>query len=221
MTRQRIVVLGGRGSGAIVAEAIKTAATSGAAIDFLGFLNDAVPKGSALIGAPVLGRFEDWKKCAPDTVFIGAIPKPKEAQARFQRLLSLDIPPERWATVSHPRAVVADNARLRGGSYIGPLTIVEAGVVAGEHACLRGGYYISHDVSLERYVFVGPNATILGRCRLGEGCHVGANAVCREERSIGRYAVLGIGAVVTDDVPDFAVVAGNPAKTIGTTRPTG
>ena len=221
MTRQRIVVLGGVGSGVIVAEAIRAAAVLGAANELLGFLNDAVPRGSALAGFPVLGRFDDWRKCSPDTLFISAIPKPTEALARFRRLMSLGIPQDRWATVTHPQAVMADSAKLGRGSYIGPLAIVEAGLVAGEHTCLRGGCYISHDVSMERYVFVGPNATVLGRCRLGEGCHIGANAVCREERSIGRYAVLGVGAVVIRDIPDFAVVVGNPAKPISTAQQTG
>jgi acetyltransferase-like isoleucine patch superfamily enzyme len=84
--------------------------------------------------------------------------------------------------------------------------------------CVRGGSYVSHDVRLGDYTFIGPNATILGRCTLGEGAHVAANAVCREETSIGKYAVLGLGAVLLGVVPDFAVVAGNPARVVSTLR---
>ena len=50
---------------------------------------------------------------------------------------------------------------------------------------------------------------------VGEGAHVGNNAVVREDCAIGAFAVVGIGAVVTKDVAAYMIVAGNPAKVIG------
>jgi UDP-2-acetamido-3-amino-2,3-dideoxy-glucuronate N-acetyltransferase len=50
---------------------------------------------------------------------------------------------------------------------------------------------------------------------LAEGCSIGANATVLAGRSVGRFALVGAGAVVTRDVPDFALVVGNPARLVG------
>jgi acetyltransferase EpsM len=215
MGREKLVILGGAGSGVIIADAARV---STRAFDVIGFLNDGVPRGSNLSGLPVLGNFAAWQDCPAEVRFISAFPKAKEAFARFARLVSLGIPDARWATVIHPAAHVAPDARLGPGSFVGAAAVVEPGVVGGKHVCVRGGSYVSHDVRLGDYTFIGPNATILGRCTIGEGAHVAANAVCREETSIGKYAVLGLGAVSLGAVPDFAVVAGNPARVVSRLR---
>jgi acetyltransferase EpsM len=215
MIREKLVILGGTGSGIIVADAAKV---STRAFDVIGFLNDREPRGSSFSGIPVLGGFETWSDCPAEVHFISAFPKAKETFARFARLVSLGIPDDRWATVIHPAAQVAQDARLGPGSFVGAAAVVEPGVVGGKHVCARGGSYVSHDVRLGDYTFVGPNATILGRCTIGEGAHVAANVVYREETAIGKYAVLGLGAVSLADVPDFAIIAGNPARVISRRR---
>jgi acetyltransferase EpsM len=215
----RIVVLGGTGSGALVAAAVQACRAAGAKVEVFGFLNDAAPAGSTLGGFPALGRFERWRECPADVRFISAIPQAKQAWPRFRRIAGLGIPAERWATVVHPRACVDAGVVLGHGCFVGPLAVVEPAARIGAHACLRGGCYISHDVTIGDYGFVGPNATLLSRCTVAEGAHIGSNAVCVPGTSVGRYAVLGVGAVVLHDVADFAVVAGNPARRIGEIAP--
>jgi sugar O-acyltransferase (sialic acid O-acetyltransferase NeuD family) len=209
---RKIIILGGIGSGMVVAEAVKALAAAGERIELLGFLNDHERKGSQLGDIPVLGRFEQWCECPGDTQFISAIPSVREAWHRYRRILSLGIPQERWSTIVHPAAQVSSGARIGVGSYIGPGAMVQCGVVAGNHLGLRG--YVSHDAQLGDYVQVGPNATVLGYSRLGEGVYFSANAVCRDRITIGRYAVIGIGSTVVGDVADCEVVAGNPARVI-------
>ncbi len=70
---------------------------------------------------------------------------------------------------------------------------------------------------LGEFVFVGAGAIILGRARIEEGAYIAPGAVIRDSCRIGRYAVVGLGSVVTKDVPDFAIVIGNPARAIGKT----
>lgn len=211
MARQRIVILGGKGGGLLVAQAIK----AGNAFELSGFLNDVEPPGAMLADSPILGRFDHWRECEAGTAFISAIAKPKHAFARLRRILSLGIPPGRWASVIHPRAALADDTIIGHGSFVGPFAVIEPAAVGGAHLCLRGGCYVSHDVRLGDYVFVGPNATVLSHCDIATGVHVGANAVCREGVKVGRYALIGAGAVVVRDVPASSIVAGNPARVIG------
>lgn len=214
MSARRIVILGGKGTGAIVAEAIRACAASGERSELLGFLNDAAAPGTILCGLPVLGTFEEWRLCPPDAVFISAIPKVKEAWLRYHRIKSLAIPQDRWTTVVHPAAHAAERVVLGRGTYVGPAATIEPGAEIGAHACLRGGSYVSHDVRVGDYVFIGPNATVLGNCVIEEGAHIGPNAVCREQLLIARYSVIGAGAAVVKNVPAFDIVAGNPAEKI-------
>jgi acetyltransferase EpsM len=215
----RLVILGGPGSGTIVADAIAARIEAGARLALLGFLNDTLPRDALIAGAPVLGDFASWREQPADVCFISAIPRAKEAFARLERLRALGIPDERWSTLVHPRAVVSRSASLGPGSYVGPNAVVEAGVRGGAHAILRGGAYVSHDVTLGDFVFIGPNATVLGRSHIGDGAFLAANTVCRDGVSIGRYAVVGIGAVVHGDVGDHLVVIGQPARPVSRLLP--
>jgi acetyltransferase EpsM len=211
---RQIVILGGVGLGVILANTIRTLAHKGmGAVG--GFLNDTLPAGSQLAEAPVLGPFESWSMCSQDTTFISAIPKAKDSLARYSRISSLHIPLERWATVVHSDARIANGVRLGAGSYVGPYAVVEHGTKIGPHACLRSGCYVGHDVTAQEHIFIGTNASVLGRSRLGQGAYVAANAACREGTSLGRYSVVGLAAAVVSDIPDFSVVAGSPARIIG------
>ena len=59
-----------------------------------------------------------------------------------------------------------------------------------------------------------PGAALAGWVHVKEGAYIYTNATVIPTRKIGRYAVVGAGAVVLQDVPDYAVVVGNPARII-------
>ena len=212
MTITPVAILGGLGSGAIVAEALRDLATAGAAVACAGYLNDLTRAGEEIAGFPVVGPFASWAELPDATQFIGAIHKPGQARERFRRLIGLGIPDQRWARVIHPSAIVAADAEVGLGSYVGPHAVIMPGVRIGRHCTIRAGAYVSHDAELGDFCFIGPNATVSGRGRLSEGAHLGPNGAMREDCSIGAYAVVGIGAAVISDVPDGTVVAGVPAR---------
>jgi acetyltransferase EpsM len=82
----------------------------------------------------------------------------------------------------------------------------------GKHVHMNLNATVSHDCVLEDYVTIGPGATVCGNCHLGECAEIGAGATVIQGINIGRNAIVGAGAVVIRDVPDNAVVVGNPAK---------
>ncbi|MFC0184902.1 DapH/DapD/GlmU-related protein [Pseudarcicella hirudinis] len=67
---------------------------------------------------------------------------------------------------------------------------------------------------MEDFVHISPNACICGGVSIGEGTHIGAGAIVIQGISIGRWATIGAGAVIVKNVPDYAVVVGNPGKII-------
>ena len=84
---QPLVILGGAGSGVIVAEAVRAAGDSGP-YTLIGFLNDMATPETTFAGKPVLGPFAAWRDCPADAMFIGAFPKAKQALARGATVLA-------------------------------------------------------------------------------------------------------------------------------------
>lgn len=125
-------------------------------------------------------------------------------------------------------SVVLEGARIGENCNICAHTFIEADVVIGNDVTIKSGVYLWDGTRVEDKVFIGPNATFTNdpmprsKCypdsflgiTVKEGASIGANATLLPGITIGRYAMVGAGAVVTKDVPDNAVVVGNPARII-------
>jgi sugar O-acyltransferase (sialic acid O-acetyltransferase NeuD family) len=215
VARKRLVILGGPGDGLVVAETILHATAAGQEVELLGFLNDVLPPGEIMQGAPVLGRFEDWQKLDNDVMFVPAIQKVKDMQARVDRIESLGIADQRWASVIHPRAVVSSDVQIGVGAFVAACATVQPGSRIGRFASLRAGAVLGHHCVVEDHAYVGPNATMCGRSTLNFGAHLGPGAILLDSKTMGAFSVAGIAAAVTKNVPGYWVVFGNPAVRVG------
>ncbi|GJM44972.1 MAG: N-acetyltransferase [Gemmatimonadota bacterium] len=129
-------------------------------------------------------------------------------------------------------AHVMKGAVVGRGCNIGEGSFVESGAVLGDFCTVKNGVSVWDLVVCEDYVFLGPDSCFtndfLPRAafkkdpakefrptRIREGASIGANATIVCGITIGRHAMVGAGAVVTRDVPDFSLVIGSPAKPIG------
>lgn len=145
----------------------------------------------------------------------------------------------------HPQAIVETNdigsgsrvwafshimksVHLGANCNVGEHCYLESGVVIGDDVVIKNGVALWEGVIVEDRVFIGPNCVftndlfprskIINRrlqTSVREGASVGANATILCGIEIGRYALIGAGSVVTRRVPDFALVAGNPARLRG------
>ena len=107
-----LVIMGGGGGGMIVAESALAAASAGDGFKVRGFLDDNRNRDDLIYGLPVLGKLEDWQSLSQETMFIPALHNVRDMRSRLERILSLGVPLERWATVRHPLAVIARDVAL-------------------------------------------------------------------------------------------------------------
>jgi len=129
-----------------------------------------------------------------------------------------------WAFVH-----VMKGAVIGAGCNICDHSYVEGGVTIGNDVVVKNGVSIWEGVTLEDGVFVGPNVAFTNdrnpiakvyrneydNILVKKGASIGANATLIGPVTIGTCALVGAGSVVTGDVPDYAVVYGNPAKVKG------
>lgn len=123
-----------------------------------------------------------------------------------------------------PRTRIGEKCSFGQNCVVGPKVVIGNGVKVQNNVSIYEGVEIEDDVFLgPSMVFtnvINPRAFVVRKTEfkktlLRRGCTVGANATIVCGVTIGRYAMIGAGAVVTKDVPDFALMAGVPAKQIG------
>lgn len=119
-----------------------------------------------------------------------------------------------FVTLISPKANLSHRSRLGRGTVVMMGATINSEVVIGEHCIINTNASIDHDCRLADYVHISPNAALAGNVKVGEGTHIGIGAAIIQGINIGQWCTIGAGAVVIHDIPDYAVVVGNPARII-------
>lgn len=125
---------------------------------------------------------------------------------------------------------IMENCRIGKKCNIGQNVVISPGVVIGDGVKIQNNVSVYTGVICEEDVFLGPSCVFTNvinprsfierkeeyrETRIKKGASVGANATIICGNTIGRYALIGAGAVVTKDVGDHELIVGNPGKVIG------
>jgi len=135
------------------------------------------------------------------------------------------------------QAQVREGARIGRNCIIGKGVYIDFNVLIGDNAKIQNGASVYHGVTIESGVFIGPHTCLtndsipraitptgelkrdgdweVGRILIKYGASLGAGAVVLPNVTIGRFAMIGAGAIVARDVPNHGLVVGNPGKLIG------
>ena len=125
---------------------------------------------------------------------------------------------------------IMKGAKIGEKSIIGQNVNVDGGAVIGNNVKIQNNVSVYTGTVIEDDVFLGPSCVLTNvtnprsqvnrhslyeATKLKRGCTIGANATIVCGVTVGRYAFVGAGSVVTKSVPDFALVIGNPARQVG------
>lgn len=141
------------------------------------------------------------------------------------------------------QAQVRQGARIGSECIIGKGVYIDFDVVIGNRCKLQNGVYVYHGATLEDGVFLGPGVMLLNDknprainpdgalksdadwqvspTHIGYGAGVGGGAVILPGVSVGKWAIIGSGAVVTRSIPNYGLAYGNPARLTGFVCPCG
>ena len=184
------------------------------AVEFAFLDNDAAKHGTLFYGVPVIGgveRVADLK--GPDTQFVNLITR--DTKTRYETTRQIIEAGGTLGNFLHP-GIDLSMTRMGTGNYLQEGMIIQAEVSLGDNSSISYGSVIGHEGRIGHSVFMAPGVAIAGCVEVGDGAFIGVNATILPRLRIGRWATVGAGAVVTRDVPDYAVVVGNPARIIKT-----
>jgi len=115
-------------------------------------------------------------------------------------------------SIISPLSRIARNATIGSGSCVMTGAIVENDVNIGQGSLLNLNALICHDCQVGDFVEICPGAILTGSCSVGDFSFIGSGAVLKPGVKVGHHSIVAAGSVVIEDVPDYTMVAGVPAK---------
>lgn len=173
----------------------------------IGGLVDKNPSITSLLGYNVCQEVPknfDFKKDS-FIVSVGGNPIRKKIVSQLKTIFD---------TVIHPSANLSKRGVIEEGTVVMAGVSVNSDSCIGKHVILNTNCSIDHDCVISDFVHISPNVALAGNVSIGEGAHVGIGAAIIQGVTIGKWATIGAGAVIIGNIPDYAVVVGNPGKII-------
>ncbi len=202
-TPRTLVLLGGGGHAAVVAEAARSCGWT-----VTGYLDDGeATEAARLVGLQRLGAIRDMDRFPAGALGHAAVGDGGLRRRWLDALGDLVAP-----AIVHASAVVSPSARLAEGSFIGPRAVVNARATVGRGVVVNTGAIVEHDCVLGAFCHIGPGAALGGAATVGEEATVGLNASILRRVRIGASATLGAGGVAVRDLPQGVTAVGIPAR---------
>ena len=125
--------------------------------------------------------------------------------------------------------VILSNASIGENCNINCHCFIENDVLIGDNVTIKSGVYLWDGIEIGNNVFVGPNVTFTNdkypkskiypdgfqKTKINDFASIGAGSIILGGIEVGQYALIAAGALVTNNVPDHAIVLGSPAKVVG------
>lgn len=211
---RELLLVGAGGFGREAAAAVSAVNAVRPTWQLLGFLDDDPTKhGGAVGGVPVVGPIEAVHEHV-DAQVVLCTGRPDNYTSRQVLAERVGLDDDRYATVVHPTASLGSTCVVGPGTVLLAHVDLTADVTVGRHVVVMPQVVLTHDVRVDDFVTVASGVRVGGGCHIGSGAYIGSGACLRESLEVGARAMIGMGAVVTRDVPPERMWFGVPARDV-------
>lgn len=177
-------------------------------VDFF-YVDDGVPEGNGVISFATFLALPYREKFATIAIANSRIRETLAMRCTAAGISSIEVRAQ--------NSVILDNVEIGEGALLCNFTHITSDVRIGRHFHANFYAYVAHDCVIGDFVTFGPGVKCNGNVHIEDHAYLGSGAVLKQglpgsPRRIGRGAVIGMGAVVTRDVPAGVTVVGNPAR---------
>lgn len=210
--KPNIIIIGASGHSKIVIDIIERENK----YTIYGLLDSYVPKGTKVFDYEVLGtealipELLENNQIVSGIIAIGANYNRIKMVSKIARIS----PGFSYITAIHPQAVIGKDVIIGAGTVIVAGVIINTCSIIKKHTIINTKVSVGHDCLLGDFVSLAPGTTIGGGVTINEGAIIGIGATIIGRRNIGAHALIGAGALVNKDVPEYTVAYGVPAKAI-------
>ena len=182
-------------------------------LDFVGFLdNDKSKWGQKIFSYPVFGGMSAVPELRDKGCFFCNLIT-HDAISRYETTLELVKQGARLTNLIHP-SVDLELVNMGIGNYIQENVVLQANVSLGDNSSIHFGTLVSHETKIGNSSFIAPGCNLSGAVSVGDGVTIGICVSIIPRIKIGKWSVIGAGAVIIKDVPPYSVVVGNPGRVI-------
>jgi sugar O-acyltransferase (sialic acid O-acetyltransferase NeuD family) len=211
---QPLILIGAGGLAREAAETVRALNSARLTWTLLGYLDDDPAKQETVIsGLPVLGSVDDLGKY-PDAKVVLCAGRPDNYVARSHLASRVELEADRYATLVHPTASIGSTCEVGAGSVVLAHVTLTADAVVDRHVVIMPQVVLTHDVRVGEFATLASGVRLGGSSRIEPGAYIGSGACVREGLTIGERAMVGMGAVVTRDVPPERLWVGCPARDV-------
>ena len=179
----------------------------------IGFLDDDQKKiGKKFFNIPVIGSIDSLPKFGDNIGLVVGIAFPQIKKMIIERITTYG--QYNFPSLISNHAWISNKVTIGEGTIIYPGASVNYNTKIGAFSILNLNCAIGHDCIINDYSSLAPSVSLAGHTKVGNECELGIGSCSIQSVSIGNGAVIGAGTVLIRDVPDYAVVVGNPGKVI-------
>lgn len=168
---------------------------------------DENPTIKSVLGQSVIGNFATLKEAGHHPVIIAIGNNLIRKRIAEELVINFGI-------AIHPKSAISATARIGNGTVVMANASINADTTIGNHVIINTNASVDHDCQINDFAHISPQVGLGGSVCVGEGTHVGIGASVKHGVKIGKWVTIGAGAVIIKDIPDFAVVVGNPGRII-------
>lgn len=214
--KARLVILSAGGTAKDVVSIVADINRRNAGVyEIVGFLDDNLAlANSTVMGKPILGTLSSARDLDPDIQFVNALGSPRSFRQRPELVRTLGIPNDRFATIIHPSAILAEGVRIGRGCLIYPNVVMMTDSCLADHVTVLANSTINHDTFIGAYSILASGVQVSGNVRVGGCCYLGSSSCLIQGIQVGDLALIGMGATVIRSVEAGKTVVGNPARVI-------